>query len=218
MGTEMTQRSTWWVVVPMKDMTHAKTRLAETRSQRRQFAIVMARDTLCAAANADAVEGVLVVCEREEDVESFALPGVTVLARPGLDINDAIRAGVAVARSGRDHANVAALPGDLPYLRSSELDVVLDRAASVQRGVVGDRTGTGTTLLTALAGVELDPRYGPDSLSRHIEAGATQLSVPAWSGIRRDVDVQSDLAPTPALGRRTSALLDKKFAESWVFA
>lgn len=204
--------------MPMKDMSRAKTRLAETRARRRQFAIVMARDTLCAVANSDAVEGVVVVCEREEDVESFALPGVTVAVRPGLDINDAIRAGVALARSGRDRVNVASLPGDLPYLRSSELDVVLDRAASMPRGVVGDRTGSGTTLLTALAGVELEPRYGPGSLAQHIDAGAAQISVPAWSGIRRDVDLQSDLAPTPALGRRTSALLEKKFADTWVFA
>ena len=208
----------WWVVVPMKDMSRAKTRLAETRGQRRQLAIVMARDTLCAVVNAEAVDGVLVVCEREEDVESFALPGVTVVVRPALDINDAIRAGVSLVRSGSGHVNIAALPGDLPYLRSSELDVVLDRAATVPRGVVGDRTGTGTTLLTAVAGVELEPRYGPGSLAQHLYAGATQLSVPAWSGLRRDVDLQSDLAPTPALGRRTSALLDEKLAASWVFA
>jgi 2-phospho-L-lactate/phosphoenolpyruvate guanylyltransferase len=214
----MAAHSTWWVIVPMKDMTRAKTRLAESRGQRRQFAIVMARDTLCAVVNADAVEGVLVVCEREEDVESFALPGVSVVVRPGLDINDAIRAGVALVRFGGDSRNVAALPGDLPYLSSSELDVVLERAASVPRAVVGDRTGRGTTLLTARTGVELEPRYGPGSLAQHLDTGATQLSVPAWSGIRRDVDLQSDLAPTPALGRRTSALLDQKLTKSWVFA
>jgi 2-phospho-L-lactate guanylyltransferase len=202
----------------MKDMTHAKSRLAESRGRRRQFAIVMARDTLCAVVNADAVEGVVVVCEREEDVESFALRGVTVVVRPGLDINDAIRAGVALVRTEGDQVNVAALPGDLPYLRSSEVDVVLDRAASVPRGVVGDRTSSGTTLLTALAGAALEPRYGPGSLAQHLDAGATELSVPTWSGIRRDVDLRSDLAPTPSLGRRTSALLDEKLAESWVFA
>jgi 2-phospho-L-lactate guanylyltransferase len=202
----------------MKDMTRAKTRLAEGRGERRQFAIVMARDTLCAVVNADAVEGVLVVCEREEDVESFALPGVSVVVRPGLDINEAIRAGMALVRSGDDAVNVAALPGDLPYLSSSELDVVLERAASVPRAVVGDRTASGTTLLTARAGVGLEPHYGPGSLAQHLDSGAIQLSVPAWSGIRRDVDLQSDLTPTAALGRRTSALLDKKFAASWVFA
>lgn len=214
----MAERAQWWVVVPMKDMTHAKTRLAESRGRRRQFAIVMARDTLCAIVNAEAVEGVLVVCEREEDVESFALPGVTVVVRPGLDINEAIRAGAALVRSGVDQVNVAALPGDLPYLRSSEVDVVLERAASVPRAVVGDRTASGTTLLTALAGVELEPRYGPGSLGQHLDAGATQLSVPAWSGIRRDVDRQGDLALTPSLGRRTSALLERELAESRVSA
>ena len=199
----------------MKDITRAKTRLAQSHFQRRRFAVAMARDTLHAVINAHAVEGVCVVCEQEKDVESFAVPGVTVIARGGLNINDAIRAGVALVRSGRDHANVAALPGDLPYLRSLELDVVLDRATAVPRAVVGDRAGIGTTLLTALAGLDLEPQFGPDSLSRHVEAGATQLNVPEWSGIRQDVDVPSDLIPTPELGPRTSALVNESIAEPW---
>lgn len=212
----MTKRATWWIIVPIKDVTRAKTRLAKNSSQRRQFAIAMARDTLCAVANADGVDGVLVVCEREVDAASIALPGVKAVARPGLDMNGAIGAGVEMVRKGRNSANVGALPGDLPYLKSSELEVVLDHATSVLRGVVGDRHGIGTTLLTAIAGVSLEPRYGPGSLTRHLEVGATQLDVPAHSGIRKDVDVESDLNPTRTLGHHTRALLDRRCDNSWV--
>jgi 2-phospho-L-lactate/phosphoenolpyruvate guanylyltransferase len=214
----MTSTTRWSVIVPMKNMEHAKARLGDTPGYRRQIAILMARDTLCAAANATGVEAVVVVCDREEDTESFALPGVTVVVRPDLDVNQAIRAGLALVRAADDDVNVAVLPGDLPYLRSSELDVALRSAARTPRAVVGDRTGHGTTLLTARAGVELLPHYGPDSLARHMETGAAELSVPAWSGIRRDVDVQSDLALTPALGYRTRALLEKKLSDLRVLA
>jgi 2-phospho-L-lactate guanylyltransferase len=206
----MTSQTRWSVIVPMKNMAQAKTRLGDTPGYRRQMAILMARDTLCAAANATAVDAVLVVCGREEDTESFALPGVSVVVRPGLDVNQAVRAGLALLRAGGDDVNVAVLPGDLPYLRSSELDVALRSAGRTPRAVVGDRTGHGTTLLTSRAGVDLVPHYGPDSLARHKETGAAELSLPAWSGIRRDVDVQSDLALTPALGYRTRALLEKR--------
>ena len=75
---------------------------------------------------------------------------------------------------------------------------------------MGDRTGTGTTLLTFRAGVAAEPSYGPDSLALHTAAGANLLSVPAWSGLRRDVDVPADLAATPSLGQRTRQWLDKR--------
>lgn len=200
----------WWAVVPMKDTRLAKTRLGGTPGERRQLAILMARDTLCAIANARRVEGVVVVAQAERDRESFMLPGVRVVVRTGLGLNDAVRAGVDAIRSGREQCDVAVLPGDLPYLRSSELDAALHRARATASSVVADRHGTGTTLLTLTAGVAIGPSYGPQSLRAHLDAGAVELSVPAWSGLRRDVDERGDLAARGSLGRRTRTLLDRR--------
>ncbi len=200
----------WWVVVPMKDTRAAKSRLGGSPDDRRQLAILMARDTLSAIVGAAFVEGVVVVCQHEDDIESFALPGVSVVVRPGLDMNQAIVEGARLVREQRPGADVAVLPGDLPFLRSSEVEVALAAAGGVSRAVVGDRSARGTTLLTARCGHDLNPRYGPDSLARHREAGATELSLPTWSGIRRDVDLDRDLGRTPALGRRTRALLERR--------
>ena len=44
----MTSQTRWSVIVPMKNMAQAKTRLGDTPGYRRQMAILMARDTLCA--------------------------------------------------------------------------------------------------------------------------------------------------------------------------
>jgi 2-phospho-L-lactate guanylyltransferase len=204
----MSDQLRWWVILPMKDTRLAKSRLGGDPGQRRQLAIEMARDTLFAVVNVAGVEGVLVVCDREEDVESFAVPGVTVVVRPGLSLNEAVRAGADHLRAEDPTRNLAVLPGDLPYLRSSELDAALRRAAGFPATCMGDRTGRGTTLTTAQAGTDLVPAYGANSLARHRESGAVEVGTPAWSGLRRDVDRPEDLTIGQGLGTRTRRVLE----------
>ncbi len=208
----MSDQVRWWVILPMKDTRVAKSRLGGAPGERRQLAIVMARDTLCAVVNAADVDGVLVVCDREEDVESFALPGVTVVVRPGLSLNEAVLAGADLLRAEDPTRNLAVLPGDLPYLRSSELEAALRRAAGFPATCMGDRTGRGTTLTTAQAGTDLAPAYGANSLARHRESGAVEVGTPAWSGLRRDVDRPEDLTVGHALGTRTRRVLERSAA------
>lgn len=202
------------MIVPMKDTRLAKSRLGGAPGERRQLAIVMARDTLCAAVNASCVEGVLVICDREVDVESFALPGVTVVVRAGLSLNEAVIAGAAYVRADRPTSNLAVLPGDLPYLRSSELESALGQAAGFTATCVGDRTGRGTTLTTVRAGTDLNPVYGVDSLARHRETGAFEIAIPAWSGLRRDVDLPEDLTVTHGLSPRTRHVMKQRLLQS----
>lgn len=197
----------WWVVVPIKDTRRAKSRLASLGPVRRDLAIAMAEDTIDAVVGCRRVAGVLVVCERREDVALFARPRVdAVLAEAG-GLNAAIHEGGDYIRALRPGAAIAVVPGDLPYLHRAELDAALACAESCERAVIGDRSGRGSTLTTAGSEVELRPRYGEDSLNRHVADGAVRLGFPAWSGLRRDVDVPGDLSAAPALGRRTSALL-----------
>jgi 2-phospho-L-lactate guanylyltransferase len=203
----------WWVIVPMKDTHRAKSRLGGDPRERRQLAIVMARDTLCAVMKASAVAGVLVICDTAEDIESFDLPGVRVRVadRPGL--NEAIRYGAGQLRSEDSNRDLAVLPGDLPYLRSSELDNALRRASAFPFGCVGDQPRTGTTLLTARAG-PLQPSYGVRSLQVHKAAGAVEIDLPYWSGLRRDVDNPGDLSVDPALNAQTRSVMTRRAAGS----
>lgn len=204
-----TPNTTWWVIVPLKDTHHAKSRLGGNPGERRQLAIMMAQDTLSAVVNAPTVAGVLVVCDTADDLEWFDQPGVRVRTaeRPGL--NEAIRCGAGQLRSEDPARNLAVLPGDLPYLRSSELDNALLRAGTVPSACVADRAGTGTTLLTARAGHPLQPSYGVASLEAHRAAGAAELGFPSWSGLRRDVDQPSDLSIHPALNARTRSVMTR---------
>jgi 2-phospho-L-lactate/phosphoenolpyruvate guanylyltransferase len=67
------------------------------------------------------------------------------------------------------------------------------------RAFVADAAGTGTTLVAAPPGVDLDPRFGDRSAARHAAAGARPL-VGDWPTLRRDVDTVDDLAAAAELG------------------
>ncbi|WOF23398.1 2-phospho-L-lactate guanylyltransferase [Microbacterium betulae] len=122
----------------------------------------------------------------------------------GLDA--AVRAGLAAVPADRPRA---VLLGDLPALRPSDLDAALVLAGIVDRGLVPDAEGTGTTLVTARASIPLSPAFGTDSAARHRAAGHVDLDVGASSTLRRDVDTAAQLAAALALGAgpRTAALL-----------
>jgi 2-phospho-L-lactate guanylyltransferase len=124
----------------------------------------------------------------------------------GLDA--AVAAGVAdIDPQGRMPR--AALLGDLPALRSADLADALRAAASVDRAVVADAEGTGSTLVTAAVGTAWASSFGDGSLERHVALGCTALEIPDASTLRRDVDTAAQLEAARALGLgpRTAALL-----------
>lgn len=207
----------WTVVVPVKDATTGKSRLAGALSDDRRAALVrsMALDTIAAALGADPVALVVVVSGDEELDGSLAgWPRVVLLADPGGrtvsdGLNVAVLAGIDEARRSVRGAPVAVLLADLPMLGSGELSAALATAAGHERAMVADVAGTGTTLLTAGPGVSMVPAFGPASARAHQALGHALLEVPAGSGLRRDVDLPDDLAAlrTGSPGRWTSAVL-----------
>lgn len=116
------------------------------------------------------------------------------------------------SREGLRSGPVAVLLGDLPALRPDDLDEALAAASAFPRAVVVDAEGTGTTLLTASAGVLLDPAFGAGSAAEHLRRGHVALDVPGQSGLRQDVDRLGDLAAVAALGtgRATSQVLARR--------
>lgn len=197
--------SRWWVIVPIKDLRRAKSRISSSARVRRSLAVAMARDTLTAAVRATPVEGVLAVLGRSSDADLFDIPGVTVLARPGLDLNGSITSAEVAIRALHPDSHVAVVPADLPFLRPEELDAALTEATCYERMCVSDQDGTGTTLLTARRGARLSPSYGDGSAARHREGGAVQIYVPQRSGLRTDVDQLDSLYQDAVLGPRTRA-------------
>jgi len=203
----MAVKPEWWVLLPLKDTARGKSRIGGDPARRRELAVAMVKDTVAAALAAASVRRVIVVCQRDADATTLGGSGAELAVLPGLSLNAALAAAAAAVRDRARRSNIAALPGDLPYLRGSELGVALARSLDHRQVAVADRAGTGTTLLTAMAGVELAPRYGPDSFRRHLAAGAVELDIPIRSGLRHDVDTREDLVDSAALGAHTSGLL-----------
>ncbi|MFI2508529.1 2-phospho-L-lactate guanylyltransferase [Streptomyces sp. NPDC018972] len=193
----------WTLVVPLKPLARAKSRLADTADDglRPGLALAFAQDTVAAALECPAVRDVVVVTDDVLASRELAALGAGIVAdEPGGGLNAALAHGAAVAGAARRAACVAALNADLPALRSPELARVLDTAAAFPRAFLADAAGLGTTLLAASRGRELRPFFGPGSRVRHRESGAVELGLDGVDSVRQDVDTGDDLRAALALG------------------
>ena len=204
----------WTIVVPLKPIGEAKTRLAPWLGPPAREALVraMVGDALAAAAAAERVGRVVVVTGDPAMVDvalevlgpvlgpasGVALDIVAEPEPPGL--NAAVRAGIDAARLLGPSNGIGVLLGDLPALRAAELDEALGAAGLLPRGVVADAAGTGTTLLTARPGLAMDPAFGPGSAALHRSRGHVRIPTTPASGLSHDVDVPADFAAALAIG------------------
>ncbi|MFN8194729.1 MAG: 2-phospho-L-lactate guanylyltransferase [Nocardioidaceae bacterium] len=195
------------VVLPVKPPAVGKSRLDALGSElRAQLAVAFALDTVTAAVGARSVERVVVATDDQEISRVVADLGCLVVPDAG-GLNEALVAAVAAVRRLLPHALPVALCADLPCLRPSDLDEALTRLPQLGAGFVADASGTGTTTYAAPFDL-FQPRFGPDSRARHLEAGAVELAG-APARLRRDVDDPDDLVAARALGvgARTAAVL-----------
>jgi 2-phospho-L-lactate guanylyltransferase len=187
----------WGLVVPVKRLALAKTRLSSYGDIARQdLALAFALDVVAAGLAATCVAEVVVVSDDARAVAALAGTGVRVVAdQPDAGLNPALEHGAAQLAGGLGIATVSA---DLPALRPAELDAALAAVPAGGRGFVSDVRGTGTTLLAAAPGVRLSPAYGAGSRDVHVRSGAVEL--PAGPGLRLDVDTPDDLEAALRLG------------------
>ncbi|MFE9745582.1 2-phospho-L-lactate guanylyltransferase [Saccharothrix saharensis] len=189
------------LVVPVKTLERAKSRLVGARLDRPALALAFALDTISAAL--PAVRHVLAITDDPAVIAELRTLGVE--SAPGPEgLNESLRFGFGLLRSRDPDSVVGALQADLPALRTRELVAAL--ATAHGRSFCPDRQGTGTTLLLSAPGGDLDPSFGPDSAAAHTASGATPLLGP-WPSLRHDVDTAEDLrrAADLGLGRHTSA-------------
>ncbi|MCK9901104.1 MULTISPECIES: 2-phospho-L-lactate guanylyltransferase [Parafrankia] len=202
----------WVALVPLKPLGAAKSRL--DHPARRSLALAMALDTAAAVldAGSDAVGALIVVTD-----DRAARDALTGLARarglaerllvtadePRGGLNPAFAHAAALARVLYPGWGTAALSADLPALRPQQVRRALAAAPVAGHGVLADAAGTGTVLLSAAAGTDLHPRFGPGSFAAHRDSGAVDLTLLLTDqvpGLRRDVDTVADLAVARALG------------------
>jgi len=146
---------TWSLVVPVKVLARAKTRLASLAGpDRPALALAMAADTVAAALDCPQVGRVIVVTDDPQAAEVLAgLGAVIVPDRPGRGLNGALRHGAAHAGSRWPRSGIGGLAADLPALRPAELGDALRAAARWPQAFVPDSAGSGTTLYAVRPGL-----------------------------------------------------------------
>ncbi|MCX5526752.1 2-phospho-L-lactate guanylyltransferase [Streptomyces bobili] len=193
----------WSLVIPLKPLALAKSRLADTAADalRPGLALAFAVDTVTAALACTAVRDVAVVTNDQLAGRELAALGARIVPDdPRAGLNAALAHAAAAVRATLPDSAVAALNADLPALRPPELARVLDAAAQFPRAFLPDAAAIGTTLLAVAPGQELLPAFGTDSRARHRASGATELRPTAVDSVRQDVDTGEDLRAALALG------------------
>jgi 2-phospho-L-lactate guanylyltransferase len=196
----------WCLVVPVKRLAIAKTRLNGAAGVHRPaLALAFAADTVRAALRTPGVREVIVVTDDPEARGLTQSLGARVVPdRDDAGLNPALRWGAEVAVEAHPHAGVGALSADLPALRPTELAAVIgfaDRTGRLGRAaVVADAGGHGTTVYLSAPGVPFEPAFGPHSLQAHLRAGAVAFDGADVPSVRRDVDTPADLRVALSLG------------------
>ena len=187
---------TFALLMPVKTLTLAKSRLGVTHPDQREALMrAFALDAIAAASAASAVGRVYVVT----DEPGFEVDGAVRLPDEGDgDLNRALHHAALRVRLLDPSTGVAAMCADLPCLDPTDLDTALS-AGMTPRWFVADASGSGTTLLASGPGVDLDPHFGVGSARRHEESGASPVRAELPT-LRMDVDTEADLDAARRLG------------------
>ncbi|GAA2518089.1 2-phospho-L-lactate guanylyltransferase [Streptomyces gobitricini] len=211
-ATNADPTGSWSLVVPLKPLALAKSRLAGHAGPlaRPRLALAFAQDTVAAALASRAVRDVSVVTDDPVAALTLGALGARIVPdRPAAGLNAALAHGARAVRARRPGAPVATLNADLPALRPAELSRVLAVAAEFPRAFLPDAAEIGTTLLSAAPGVELRPAFGGASRRRHLLSGAAEIRLDGVRSVRQDVDTGDDLRAAVELG------VGPRTAERW---
>src|SRR6185312_5663657 len=137
------------LIIAVKRLTAAKTRLAPVFSARTRESMVLAMlmDTLTAARRVGSLGSITVITPDDAAAAAAAELGADVLADPTPDGHpDPLNNAIATAERavGSLFSNVVVLQGDLPALQTQELTEAVAAARAHRRSFVADRLATGT--------------------------------------------------------------------------
>ena len=196
----------WTVIVPMKDLGDAKTRLLPADDPSRpEFAASFLQDALAAIVLAQRVQRVIVVTNDDRVRRLVDDSSAEWLAESDArGLNAAALHGLSAVHP--DDA-AAVMAGDLPCLTPQAVDLVLDLAEGYPRSFVSDAPGVGTTMLLARRSPDCLPTFGTRSRAVHAMLGNVEIGLDPAPGqstllarARRDVDTPVDLWDAVRLG------------------
>jgi 2-phospho-L-lactate guanylyltransferase len=189
------------VIVPVRDLESAKSRLGETLDPEERRALVTVMLDRTVRAGLGAGFEVLVVSPAMDVLELAERAGAEPLRQLGEGLNEALELATVTAAAG-GATGVLVVPVDLPAIDADALRVVVANGhaaiapARPLVALVPDRHGNGTNALLVSPPGAIGFAFGPESRHRHAAAardvGAVYVELGGQLGL--DVDTADDLA------------------------
>ena len=190
---------TLWVIVPVKPLHRAKSRLSAvlSRDERAALSRQMLVHTLEVLSRVTEIERTLVV-SRDSQVLSLARKynARTVTERGSPELNKALVRATLLAR-GHGVSSVLVLPADLPLLTANGIEELIALATDPPVVVIApDRHGIGTNALLLSPPGLIKYDFGPNSFDRHLTRAkhtGARIEICELPSLELDVDLPEDL-------------------------
>lgn len=188
------------LLIPVKSLATAKTRLHERPEVRRRVAQTLAARTLGVGLQCLPRSHVMVLTADSEVAAHVRARGARASFDQADELNLSLTAGLSAYRRSSPDTTVCILVADLPMLTPSALREVLNEVlvSDSPRHVV-DQHATGTTFISVPPDSSLPMVFGRDSATRFAAAGSIALDAPV--GMRTDLDTPADAVILKSLAK-----------------
>jgi len=209
------------LLIPVKDLTHAKTRLAGLLSEdeRQRLAWSMFEDVGRAAAGARKPDRVVLVTSFGPAVEHGRKLGWDILLEESQVSESASIDWASRALSERGFQSVMRLPADLPLVRAEDIDALMSLELECPGALlVPSREGTGTNAIIRTPPALFPSRFGPNSLALHRQEAArvgVECLIVDKVRIALDIDEPADVELLVEHGRSTRAFEVLRESRYW---
>ena len=188
-----------WVIVPVKPLNQAKTRLSQVLSpeERQQLAETMLRHVLGVVQHVPQLMGTLVISRDNKALTIAREYGARTVQESGApELNAALMRATQVI-SRMNGSAILILPADLPLIVQEDVQGIIHMGESEPSVVIAtDQHHDGTNALFIRPPGLFDYAYGPGSFRRHMEkareAGA-EVHVYQSERLSLDIDMPADL-------------------------
>ena len=218
----MVDRSPLWALVPVKDLQHAKQRLAGVLRARERHALfrAMLEDVLSVLSRCQGLAGVVLVTRDPEARVLAARYGARVLEEEHNRGHTAASSFGARALAEEGASGMVQLPADIPLLTPQDIDALLQAHASAPAVTLApSRDRQGSNAVACSPPDVLPLRFGDNSYFPHLDrakALGIEPGVVHRSGLALDVDTVDDLLAflaAPSATRAYDYLMGSGIAE-----
>lgn len=207
----MPERPDIWAMVPVKDLEHAKQRLADVldAAERRHLFRAMLEDVLSVLTACRTLAGVVLVTRDPEAARLASRYGARVLEEEQNRGHTAASSFGAGRLAEEGMTGMVQLPADIPLVTVEDIDVLLRAHGPAPAVTIApSRDELGSNAVVCSPPDALPFRFGDDSYFPHLERARSlgiEPTVVHRAGLALDVDTPEDLLAFLATPSRTRA-------------